>query len=221
MIIYKITNRVNGRSYIGQTVKSLKQRKRKHLSDAKFYRDSFYFHNAIRKYGLRNFKWEIIHWCGNINFLNQLEIFYIGYYDTYNNGYNLTEGGGGVRGHKHSDETRKKIFLTRIGKKYSAETLKKMSAARLGKKVSAEIRKKISLAKIGKNNPSYGKRGKDSFHAKAVIINNKRFDTLKKAAGFVGIGAPGVRRRILHKTKWLDYRYVENVMEVQDVKGSS
>jgi len=208
MIIYKVTNIVNGKMYIGQTVKSLRQRKRKHLSDAKFHRDNFYFHHAIRKYGPDNFKWmPLAEGWGSIETLNLLEIHFIQLYDSYVDGYNLTEGGGGVRGHKHSDETRKKIALTRIGKKYSAETLKKMSEAQLGKKVSAKTRKKISLANIGKNNSMYGKCGKDCPTAKAVIINNERFDTLKKAAEFVGIGAPGVRRRILHKTKWMGYRY--------------
>jgi group I intron endonuclease len=218
MIIYKVTNIVNGKMYIGQTVYDLKKRKGQHLYSVKSYKDNFYFHRAIRKYGPDNFKWKIIHECDNINFLDRFEIFYIGYYDTYNNGYNLTLGGGGSVGGKVSAETRHKLSIANsgknnpmYGKKRSVEFKKKMSEAKKGKKnpnygkeMPVETRKKISETRIGmkhsikarqkmsiinsgKNNPNYGKCGKDSPRAKAIIINSKCFDTLKKAAEFLNI----------------------------------
>lgn len=91
-IIYRITNKVNGKSYIGQTRYTLEFRWRQHQHKS----DNTYFHNAIRKYGKDNFTIEILEEC-NISDLDSKEIFYIAKYDTFNNGYNLTIGGSGNR----------------------------------------------------------------------------------------------------------------------------
>lgn len=89
-IIYKITNKVNGKSYIGQTRYTIDFRWRQHQHK----KDNTYFHNAIHKYGIENFSIEILEEC-NIEDLSSKEIFYIAKYDTFNNGYNLTIGGDG------------------------------------------------------------------------------------------------------------------------------
>lgn len=91
-IIYKITNKVNGKSYIGQTRYTLEFRWRQHQHK----RDDTYFHNAIHKYGVDNFSIEILEEC-DIADLNSREIFYIAKYDSFKNGYNLTIGGDGNR----------------------------------------------------------------------------------------------------------------------------
>lgn len=90
--IYKITNKVNGKSYIGQTRYTVEFRWRQHQHK----KDNTYFHNAIHKYGVENFIVETIEEC-NVEDLNSKEIFYIAKYDTFNNGYNLTIGGDGNR----------------------------------------------------------------------------------------------------------------------------
>lgn len=91
-IIYKITNKVNNKSYIGQTRYTIEFRWKQHQHK----KDNTYFHNAIHKYGIENFSIEILEKC-NIEDLNSKEIFYIAKYDTFNNGYNLTIGGDGNR----------------------------------------------------------------------------------------------------------------------------
>ena len=69
---------------------------------------------------------------------------------------NMTDGGDGIMGHKHSEETKKKIALARIGKptnlgkKMSEEQKEKLRQANLGKKVSTKTGEKISAAKKGK-----------------------------------------------------------------------
>ena len=91
-IIYKITNKVNNKSYIGQTRYTIEFRWKQHQHK----KDNTYFHNAIHKYGVENFNIEILEEC-DIKDLNSKEIFYIAKYDTFNNGYNLTIGGDGNR----------------------------------------------------------------------------------------------------------------------------
>lgn len=112
-------------------------------------------------------------------------------------------------------ETRRKMSESQMGKKnhnYGKKTpfesRQKISKANsgknsylFGKHLSDETKKKLSIARIGKY------AGKDSPHAKAVIIGDKRFDTIKMASEFVGVSHSLIRYRILHKTKWLDYSY--------------
>lgn len=90
--IYKITNKVNGKSYIGQTRYTIEFRWRQHLHK----KDNTYFHNAIRKYGADNFIVEKLEEC-DIEDLNEKEIYYIAKYNTFKAGYNLTIGGDGNR----------------------------------------------------------------------------------------------------------------------------
>lgn len=90
--IYKITNKVTGLSYIGQTRYTVEFRWRQHQHK----KDNAYFHNAIQKYGAENFTVETLEEC-NTSDLDSREIFYIAKYNTFENGYNLTIGGGGKR----------------------------------------------------------------------------------------------------------------------------
>ena len=94
--IYKITNSVNGKVYIGQTVKSAKERFREHkyFATRPDFRHCKYLHNAIAKYGAENFTLEVVEECPK-ELLDEREIYWIDKYDSYNNGYNLTIGGGG------------------------------------------------------------------------------------------------------------------------------
>ncbi len=111
MIIYKATNRLNGKVYIGATTKSLKDRIKFHIISVKYSLGSC-FHKAIRKYGIENFKWEVICICPNINSLNEQEQYYIKFYDTMNIGYNNTSGGtsGYTMSERIKKQTRKSII---------------------------------------------------------------------------------------------------------------
>jgi hypothetical protein len=92
--IYKITNLVNGKVYIGQSI-NIEKRWKTHKKDA-LWKDGLNYeyplYRAIRKYGIKNFSFEIIEECA-IDELNEREIFYIAKYDSYENGYNQTRGG--------------------------------------------------------------------------------------------------------------------------------
>lgn len=109
MIIYKVTNNVNGKIYIGQTTKTAEQRLRKHWSEANCeFRPENYFHNALLKYGIDNFTIEVIDTAETLEELNQKEIYWINKLNATNKdiGYNLMSGGkSGVK----TEETKQKI----------------------------------------------------------------------------------------------------------------
>lgn len=93
MFIYKVTNKITGKSYIGKTTKSLNERKRQHLKLSKT--KNTHFLNALRSYGENNFNWDIIDTAKTNDELNQKEIYWIKEYNSINNGYNMIDGGTG------------------------------------------------------------------------------------------------------------------------------
>jgi len=110
MIVYLVTNIINNKQYVGYTTKTLEERKKTHLYKSNSKTSSHYFYlfkKALRKYGVENFKWEIIFQCNSLTECQEKEKYFIKKYNTISpNGYNLTEGGnGGIQ----SDETKEKI----------------------------------------------------------------------------------------------------------------
>lgn len=88
--IYKITNLINGKCYIGQT-SNAKRRFTQHKNYAKEQEDSKLLYYAFRKYGIKNFSFEVIQ--SQIENYNERQIYWINYYNSYENGYNQTFGG--------------------------------------------------------------------------------------------------------------------------------
>lgn len=93
--IYKITNKLNGKAYIGKTLNSVEARWQEHIMESNKER-SFErpLYRAIRKYGVKNFILETLEEVSE-DIVNEKEIFWINYYDTYQKGYNATRGGDG------------------------------------------------------------------------------------------------------------------------------
>ena len=90
--IYKITNKVNGKIYIGQSI-TIKNRWKQHINEAKNNRNNAALYLAMRKYGIDNFSFEVIEEC-DIKFLNEREIYWINFYNSFEGeGYNMTPGG--------------------------------------------------------------------------------------------------------------------------------
>ena len=102
--IYKITNTINGKSYIGQTIQNVKERFYQHCATkCSKAVSNMAIHRAIKKYGKSNFTVEVIEEVESTN-LNDRERYWIRYYDSYNNGYNSTEGGqDGIKLFKNLD----------------------------------------------------------------------------------------------------------------------
>jgi group I intron endonuclease len=161
-IIYKIENTINKKCYIGWTSKTLDIRWEQHKKAALKNKENRKFYNAIRKYGTDVWDVQLVCEVNTKDLATKKEIEFIALYDSYTNGYNSTLGGDGnngiimseesnkkrsekLKGIKkqipgflgriHSDESKKKISLSHIGKskpwvKWSDEQIKKRSMKR-------------------------------------------------------------------------------------------
>lgn len=155
--IYKITNFINGKVYIGQSI-NIKNRWKDHINSLNRKDSSCtLLQRAWNKYGEENFSFEILELCSE-EMLDEVESKYIDVYDSRKNGYNI-EPGGNINKHL-SDETKQKIREAHLGMRASDETKRKMSESRMGEKNpmygqthSESARKKISDAAKGR--PGY------------------------------------------------------------------
>lgn len=102
MHIYKWTHKLTGKCYIGQSIQDPNQRRLEHINDSKYTTKTYHFHNALRKYGIEAFDWEVIDTAKSLDELNQLEEKYVYEYDSINNGYNIRQPGNNK---KHSKES--------------------------------------------------------------------------------------------------------------------
>lgn len=104
--IYKITNLINNKCYIGQST-NIYNRFSQHRSASRCEKDlayNFNIHQAMRKYGIENFIFEIIEECSKEELI-QKEVYWINYYDSFKNGYNMNPGGfGGFKSQEHRDK---------------------------------------------------------------------------------------------------------------------
>jgi group I intron endonuclease len=154
MIVYKITNILNKKGYVGITKNSLDWRWKKHLDSLSRGHDQFLY-RAIRKYGIDNFKIKKISSASSIEELNLLEKLYIKKYKTYfkHHGYNMTLGGD-LSGYCPSEKTRKKLSKAATGKVQSQQTRDKRSKSIKKSWQNKEIRKKrIEAMTIAQNDP--------------------------------------------------------------------
>ena len=139
--IYKISNKINDKVYIGQTWQALNQRFNEHVSKTN---KCHKFRNAIDKYGKDNFKIELIVSCENQESANALEVFWIKCYDSIKTGYNIKDGGSHG---KHSAESKAKISAKLIGRKLSAKAILAIAKGHVGNIPTPETRQKLSDAR--------------------------------------------------------------------------
>lgn len=167
--IYKLTS-PSGKCYIGQSV-DITTRKRAFYNENAYYSGTR-MDNAIKKYGAKAFEFEIlVQIYGSTKedlrkSLDELETYYIKKYDSYHTGYNMTEGGSGSTGCFQTEESRKKISLSRIGK----------PSPNLGKRISEaqkEALRAYAKTRIGNKNPFYGRSHSDLVKKKIGDSNSK------------------------------------------------
>ncbi len=149
--IYRITNLINGKTYIGQ-------HKYKKLNDS-YMGSGKHLKYAKAKYGIENFRKDILVFgIVRKDFIDLLEKEYIKFYRSIGKAeYNIAKGGEGNGGWNKgkkckplSEEHKRKISESEKGRKFSEETKKKISEANKGKKLSEETKMKLSKLNKGK-----------------------------------------------------------------------
>lgn len=149
MIVYLVTNKVNGKQYVGQSVGTLNYRWKKHLAAVKE-GSSYYFHRAIRKYGEEHFSTEPLHICETKEEMDFVEMFYICLLCTKSpKGYNSTEGGEGTVGHKHTEKSIQQMRESHSGAVVTEEHKEKLRKASKGVPKTKEHRENISKGRMG------------------------------------------------------------------------
>lgn len=137
--IYKVTNLVNNKIYIGfdSNWPSRKKGHKKSSFNPNAHSYNVMFHCAIRKYGWENFKWELIYQSKDgEHCLNTMETHFIKENDSicYNGkGYNMSFGGDGNLGYRHTEQTKKIMSEKRKGVSKSEDHKKKISKSHKGK----------------------------------------------------------------------------------------
>lgn len=204
--IYKITNQVNGKFYVGRTIKSLQHRFRNHCYEALERNSKNYFHKAIRKYGKENFIVEQIEIC-DPNSIGEREMFWI---CELNPHYNQTLGGdGGMLGFKHSEKTKSILSEKRMGKftgdknpfygqHHTEETKQKLSEFRKGKRFSkgftGKFHKEESKSKTSqtlKNNPNVKRVKVFQYDIEENFL--REFQSIADAAQFVNTSPSNIK----------------------------
>lgn len=164
MIVYKTTNLINGKIYVGQD----------RYNNVLYLGSGLLLHKAIKKYGIENFSKEIIEECFSEKDLNEKEIFWIKTLNSINPsiGYNIAIGGAGgdtISHHPRKDEIganlskklkeryKDKTKHPSFGKIQSVQSNEKRRNLILGIKRSKETKEKQSKAAEGENNSAYGK----------------------------------------------------------------
>lgn len=164
--IYLIENKINGKKYIGQTLKDdINSRWKQHKNICKYSLGTCLY-NAYKKYGTENFNFKILCICFDID-TNRFEIDYIKKYNTiYPNGYNLQTGGNN---RKHNEYTIKHL----------KQVLSGVNSPNYGKKITLEKRQLISERLKGDKNPNFGKKISQEIKLK-ISKTMLNFDVIKR-----------------------------------------
>lgn len=149
--IYKISNTINGKIYIGQSV-NIEHRIRAHkYSTTRDDKNHPILYKAFNKYGLDNFTFDTIIICEE-SLLDFFEIKTIELYQSFGKlGYNMTKGGSaGCTGYKHTEESKQKIIESNKNRIITSETKQKISISNTGRKLSDETKNAMSKVRKGK-----------------------------------------------------------------------
>lgn len=224
--IYLTTNLVNGRKYIGQHAYSKPEVDKTYLGSGKA------LEKAINKYGKENFIVDILGWAQSLKELDELEKYFIRELDAVESRiyYNLSVGGHGIsRGSRMSQETRKKMSMSRMGEKnpmyQNGILVTGRNNGMYGKIHSKETKQKIREKAInrnlsGENNPCYGEKHPLSRQPVCLSLSGdliRRYHSMADAERD-GFYKQGVRNACIGKTKsYRGYKwmYLEDYKETQ------
>ncbi len=162
MIIYKTTNLINNKFYIGQD---------KH-NNPDYYGSGIILKEAIKKYGKENFQKEILEECSSSEFLNDREIYWIDFYNSTNReiGYNITRGGDGGDTYSFNKEERKILI---VEKRRQTMIERYGGAINKGKSMNEEQKQKVRISKTGQKYPNRKKPILTEEHKEKISIAHK------------------------------------------------
>ena len=196
MIIYKATNKVNGKSYVGKTRFSLQHRQAGHKKSSEYEgpKKKSHFHKAIAKWGWENFAWEILEKVENESMLDEREKFFIAEHKTFVAGYNQTHGGEGQSGWDPSVETGAIWSEQRKGKnQYTMGYIHPASRPKTESELQQiEEEKKLRKEEANRKRSEALKgrvpwnKGKACPHVNTLEANKKR-QTARRKSGYVWI----------------------------------
>lgn len=230
-IIYKVTNLINQKIYIGQTAKGLEERRYMHEYESKKEKTTKIFHKAIKKYGKENFSWEIIDTALSKEELIQKEIDWIRRCNTYigfdnHNGYNMTTGGEGG-GYAHTEETKKLLSEMKkgifgvdhpmYGRHHTDDTKDKMRNAHKGIKKTIQHRENMSKGRIGiiANSKSVVQLSSDGVYIATFSSAKEAKDALHvKDASCITRCCKG-ERKTAYGFKWMYLETYETLRQMQ------
>lgn len=210
-IVYVAVNLVNDKMYVGATEKGLPVRQRKHLANARRGQLSK-FYTAIRKHGPEKFKFLIIQKCDDFWDALKHERRLI---EMLQPEYNMTDGGGGVKGFKFSETSRKKMSDAKIGKpglwarQEMPDDLRKkigdMRRAEKGRKITDPIW--LSKLQINAAKANAGRRRKVN-----CVTHSLSFDSVTAAAKHYGVTTG-------HITQWCKGAVPRNGLKFEYLDG--
>ena len=183
--VYIHTNKINGKMYVGQT--SAKPEIR--WKNGHGYANSTYFYRAIQKYGWDNFEHEVVASNLTKEEADNFEKLLIKMLNTTdeNSGYNLTNGGGGITGFKHSPETKEKMRQNNIGANNN----------NYGKCLDEDWRRKISESTSGVKH--HGARAVFQYDLQGNFI--QKWDYIQQAAKALNMSASNISACCCHEQK--------------------
>lgn len=221
MVIYKTTNLINGKIYVGQDK----------YNNCYYKGSGLKLRSAIRKYGIDNFKKEILEHCSSKEHMDAREKYWISELNSRDNaiGYNIAGGGEGFDLSLHPDKTEiyKRIAasnrLSQKGKTHKKRTLEQnlaLSKALKGRKFSDEHRKNIGLSSTGRvvsaetrlkmSKTLSGRKFSEQAilrRCKKISVDGVEFISLKQAIFELSISSVKLRYRLV-SSDWPNYIYL-------------
>lgn len=230
MFIYKITNKINGKVYIGKTKHPIEDRFKKHIKCAES-KVNRHLYDAMNHYGYENFELCLVESCGDESDLSEREKFWIQEYNSQSPaGYNMTEGGdGGNTLQNWSHEDKVKLWgrqaKSRTGVKKSEQAKQNMSKAakiregnvseskrkEISDKISSTLKQKYESGQLKANTPKlYGESHPQYLNVDIETVLQLIYDchTLKHISETLNISPHGIRSRLIEKTgkNYLEWR---------------
>ena len=211
MYIYKITNIVTGKVYIGRTTRTVKQRYREHCVAA-LKGDPRHLYCSMRKYGLENFRVETIDVAETIEELSQKEAYWTAYYQSYAEGYNMTRAGDSNP--MECEKSRQQHDIRMRDPMVRAQISESMKRYKSQNPVSKETRAKLSAAAVG-NQHGRGKKRPDSAIQATAESNRKAVYCVDEQGTVVGEFGSVAEAAMW----WYDYRGqdIQSYLPLRDI----